>query len=59
MAEGLSTKAIANRLGIAHKTVESHKVRIFDKLGVRSQAQAAVVAIRHGLLADGAPSGEV
>lgn len=49
MAEGSSTKAIARSLGISVKTVENHKIRIFDKLGVRTQAQAVSVAISHGL----------
>jgi DNA-binding CsgD family transcriptional regulator len=39
MADGLSTKAAARLLGIAVKTVESHRTRVFAKLGVRSQAQ--------------------
>jgi DNA-binding NarL/FixJ family response regulator len=50
MADGLSTKAIARRLGVATKTVENHKTRVFDKLGVRSQAHAVATAISHGLL---------
>lgn len=50
MVEGLPTKAIARRLGVALKTVENHKIRIFEKLGVRSQAQAVSVAINHGLV---------
>lgn len=49
MAEGASTKTIARSLGISVKTVENHKIRIFDKLGVRTQAQAVSVAIAHGL----------
>jgi DNA-binding NarL/FixJ family response regulator len=49
MAEGHATKTIARRLGISVKTVENHKIRIFDKLGVRTQAQAISVAISHGL----------
>lgn len=49
MTEGLSTKAIATRLTMATKTVENHKIRIFDKLGVRTQAQAVTVAIGYGL----------
>ncbi len=40
MADGMSAKAIGHHLGIAVKTVENHKTRIFDKLGVRTQAQA-------------------
>jgi DNA-binding NarL/FixJ family response regulator len=55
MSDGLATKAIARRLGVAVKTVENHKIRIFDKLGVRTQAHAVTLAIGHGLLAS-APS---
>lgn len=55
MAEGLATKAIARRLGIAVKTVENHKIRVFDKLGARSQAHAVSLAIGRGLVA--APPG--
>ena len=50
MADGLPAKAIARRLGVATKTVENHKIRIFSKLGVRTQAQAVSLAINHGLL---------
>jgi two-component system nitrate/nitrite response regulator NarL len=39
MAEGLPTKATARLLGVAIKTVETHKTRVFAKLGVRNQAQ--------------------
>jgi DNA-binding NarL/FixJ family response regulator len=49
MADGLAAKAIAARLGVALKTVENHKIRIFDKLGVRSQAHAVTVALTLGL----------
>jgi DNA-binding NarL/FixJ family response regulator len=51
LTDGLSSKAIARRLGVAPKTVENHKTRIFDKLGVRSQAAAVSFVIAHGLLA--------
>jgi DNA-binding NarL/FixJ family response regulator len=47
MSDGLSTKAVAHHLGIAVKTVENHKTRIFDKLGVRTQAQAVSLALGH------------
>lgn len=50
MADGLSGKAIAARLGVALKTVENHKIRVFDKLGVRTQAQAVSLAIGYGLV---------
>jgi DNA-binding NarL/FixJ family response regulator len=48
MTDGLSTKAVAHQLGIAIKTVENHKTRIFDKLGVRTQAQAVALVIGEG-----------
>jgi DNA-binding NarL/FixJ family response regulator len=41
---------------VAVKTVENHKIRIFSKLGVRTQAQAVALAITHGLLTAAAPS---
>jgi DNA-binding NarL/FixJ family response regulator len=40
LADGMGTKAVARRLGIASKTAENHKTRIFQKLGVRTQAEA-------------------
>ena len=49
MADGLAAKAIAARLGVALKTVENHKIRVFEKLGVRSQAHAVTVAMAYGL----------
>jgi DNA-binding NarL/FixJ family response regulator len=48
MSDGLSTKAIAHHLGIAAKTVENHKTRIFTKLGVRTQAQAVAMTLSPG-----------
>lgn len=49
MSDGLAAKAIAARLGVALKTVENHKIRIFEKLGVRSHAHAVTVALAYGL----------
>lgn len=49
MAEGLSGKGIAARLGVTRKTVENHKIRVFEKLGVRTQAHAVSVALATGL----------
>lgn len=56
MADGLPAKAIARRLGVAVKTVENHKIRIYDKLGVRTQAHAVASALSQGLLAGGIPA---
>lgn len=62
MCDGLSTKAVAHHLGIAVKTVENHKTRIFEKLGVRSQAQAVARTLGNanpvvdiGLVGHGSP----
>ena len=58
ISDGLSTKAVAHHLGIAVKTVEHHKSRIFDKLGVRTQAEAVAVALgTDDLTAAGAGAG--
>jgi DNA-binding NarL/FixJ family response regulator len=46
IAEGLSNKEIAGRLGIATETVKSHVRNIMDKLALRSRLQIAAYA--HG-----------
>ena len=42
--------AIAEELVITNKTVKNHLSRIYDKLGVRTQAHAVSLAISQGLL---------
>ena len=49
MAEGLSNQQIADRLGIAEKTVKSHVSNVLSKLGVSDRTQAAVFAWKSGL----------
>jgi pimeloyl-ACP methyl ester carboxylesterase/DNA-binding CsgD family transcriptional regulator len=49
MAEGLSNARIAEHLQIEEKTVRNHASNLFDKLGVRSRAQAIVFAREHAL----------
>ena len=39
VVKGLSNKLIAKELNISHRTVEQHRSRIFDKLGVASTAE--------------------
>ena len=44
-AQGLHAKEIAARLGISPRTVEVHKTRIMDKLGVRNVAELVRFAL--------------
>jgi DNA-binding CsgD family transcriptional regulator len=48
LAAGQSNVEIAATLAISDKTVRNMLTRIFDKLGVRSRAQAIVLARDHG-----------
>jgi DNA-binding NarL/FixJ family response regulator len=50
IAEGLTTKEIARKLGTSAKTAENHRFRVLDKLGVRNTAELIRYAVRHGLL---------
>jgi NarL family two-component system response regulator LiaR len=50
MVEGLANKQIAQRLGIGEKTIKTHVSRVLAKLGVADRTQAAVLAIREGLV---------
>ncbi len=50
LAEGLPIKQIAERLHISSRTVEFHKYRIMDELGLRSTAEISRYAARHGIV---------
>lgn len=49
LAQGHTTKAIAERLDISPKTVEFHKAGIFKKVGVRTPAELTKFALTQGL----------
>lgn len=51
LAEGKSAKEIATLLNISPRTVETHKYKIMDDLGVRTAAELVQHAIKHGLIA--------
>ncbi len=50
IAEGLSNKEISARLKLSEKTVKNHISRIFSKLNICARTQAAVYAIKNGLV---------
>jgi DNA-binding NarL/FixJ family response regulator len=51
MAEGLSNKNIATRLGISDQTVKFHVAAISGKLGAANRTDAVRRAVRRGLIA--------
>jgi two-component system, NarL family, response regulator LiaR len=50
IGRGLPNKLIARELSIAEKTVKSHVSAILAKLGVTDRTQAALYAVRNGLI---------
>ena len=50
LARGRANKAIAFELGVSERTVKTHVSNILGKLGFTDRTQAAVYAVRRGLL---------
>jgi two-component system, NarL family, response regulator LiaR len=50
IARGRSNKRIALELGISEKTVKTHVGHLLAKLGVSDRTQAALMAVRQGLV---------
>ncbi|HMC83387.1 MAG TPA: response regulator transcription factor [Candidatus Polarisedimenticolia bacterium] len=50
VAEGKSTKQIAEMLGIAQKTAESHRSHLMVKLGIHEVAGLVRYAVRRGMI---------
>jgi non-specific serine/threonine protein kinase len=50
VAQGLTSREIAERLVLGERTVETHVDHIRAKLGVRSRAQIATWAVERGLV---------
>lgn len=49
---GATNDEIGSRLGVSDKTVESHLRRLFDRYGVLSRTELAVLALREGWVAE-------
>ena len=50
IAEGKSNKEIGSLLGVATKTVDNHRSRLMQKLGVHNAASLTLVAVRMGIV---------
>jgi two-component system, NarL family, response regulator LiaR len=50
LAQGKANKEIARELSLSQETVKTYVKRILDKLGVHTRTQAALQALRRGLL---------
>ena len=50
LAHGHTNREVADRLSLSVKTVETHRARLSDKLGLRSRADLVRLAIDLGLL---------
>jgi DNA-binding Lrp family transcriptional regulator len=57
VAEGLSNREIAQRLGLTEHTVKNYLFRIFDKLGVSKRVEVVLYAYSLGGVACMAESG--
>jgi DNA-binding NarL/FixJ family response regulator len=50
IAEGHSTKDMAQRLSVSVKTIETHRMEIMNRLGIHDVAGLVRYAIRIGLI---------
>jgi len=50
IAEGYTTKAIAARLKLSVKTVETHRAQLMERLDIRDVAGLVRFALRRGLI---------
>lgn len=48
VVRGLSNRAIAQEMGISHRTVQGHLANLFGKLAVNSRTEAALLAVKMG-----------
>jgi len=53
IAEGFSSKEIAERLGLSTRTIFNHRAKMMHKIGLRRAAQLSLYAAQIGLLGSG------
>jgi two-component system, NarL family, response regulator LiaR len=56
IAKGMANKLIALELGVAERTVKAHVSHILGKLGLSDRTQAALYAVREGLVESERPA---
>ncbi|WKB54082.1 response regulator [Eleftheria terrae] len=50
IGKGLATKEVAFKLGLSPKTVDVHRARIMERLGINDVAGLTLYCVRHGLI---------
>lgn len=50
IAEGHSTRGIADKLGVSVKTIETHRAQIMERLAIRDVASLTRYALREGMV---------
>jgi DNA-binding CsgD family transcriptional regulator len=50
VAQGATTPAIAERLGLSPRTIETHRTNLMRKLGLRTQTDLIRYALQRGLI---------
>jgi two-component system response regulator NreC len=58
IAQGYTNQQIADRFGLSVKTIETHRSRLVEKLGLRSRAELVRYALDSGLLPGGDAAGD-